>query len=215
MEKFWLNGFWGIAAFVVCPNKSPSRNDSHRNFSDHYGRNHHKIEMLKKVREFLGIAQPYFAGLLGVSLAQYRMAETDRRKIDFEAQRRLFDFDTFLFSREPGEPQLPSPLEMDATWRNRHLRTLKAQLNVLELEIEDYNEKYQKALNCLEFCQWLKQNPELLPGQRQQKALELIEYNAQKTLSAPKLIPYWEMRLKRNAIQAKLDLLRMQDPISG
>lgn len=104
------------------------------------------MNLLLLVRESLGLNQEALAGILGVPMATYRMAETNRRNLPPEALARL----TWMYNTVQTLPEtdLP-PYELQDIKTVLH-KTRKKKLK-LDKELEETNKKWKQSKNRLAF----------------------------------------------------------------
>ena len=104
------------------------------------------MNLLLLVRESLGLNQEALAGMLGVPMSTYRMAETNRRNLPPEALARL----TWMYNTIQLLPEtdLP-PYELQDIKTVLH-KTRKKKLK-LDKELEETNKKWKQSQNRLAF----------------------------------------------------------------
>jgi transcriptional regulator with XRE-family HTH domain len=104
------------------------------------------MNFFQTVRESLGFTQEVMAGLLGIQISAYRMAESSNRKLPSEALARL----TWMFNTVQSLPETDaSPYELQDIKTVLH-KTRKKKLK-LDKDLEELATKWKQSQNRLAF----------------------------------------------------------------
>lgn len=173
------------------------------------------MDLIKEVKNLLGISQPMLAQLLGVGLPLLKQAETGRRRLPPQARYRVAEMLEWLQARRGTAEQMPVPA-MDAAWKQRQIRTLEAKLKTLEVAIENENEALLEAQRQADLAAYIQEKPGGVDLEQERMARERLAHFALMRLSSPKRqAVYWELQLKREAIRAQLRVLHGESGLSG
>jgi len=163
------------------------------------------MDMLKSVRDALGISQKDLARILGISLSLLKQVETGRRKLPSDARCMLALMYDLVQNIDPQTKAEVPPIS--DTWKDRKLKLVRARLGTVELELEKWETKQKQAKSLIKMVNALRtENTQTIsPGQA--KCLDALEYETGFWLEATNQTPYWDLILRKEGLLAVLKRL--------
>lgn len=160
------------------------------------------MDLIRTVREALGISQQELARILGVSLSLLKQVETARRKLPSDARIMLALMYDLVQNIDPQAKAEVPPVS--DTWKERKLKLVRARLGKVELELEKWETKLKQAECRIEMVKALRAGTQRSTSIRQNKWLDVLEYDSNLWLESDNQKPYWDLVLKLEGLQSIL-----------
>lgn len=160
------------------------------------------MDMLKSIRDALGISQKDLARILGISLSLLKQVETGRRGLPSDARSMLaFMYDLVQNIDPQAKADVPP---VSDSWKDRKLKLVRARLGTVELELEKWETKQKQAESRIKMVKVLRTGATRTTNISQTKWLDVLEYDSNLWLESDKQKPYWDLVLRMEGLQAIL-----------
>lgn len=163
------------------------------------------MDLIKTVREALGISQQELARILGVSLSLIKHVETGRRRLPSDARSVLAFMYDLIQNIDPQTKEEAPPVS--DIWKDRKLKLVRARLATVELEIEKWETKQKQAESRMIVAKALRTDTSRKISGSQENWLDSLKYDANLSLDPDKQKPYWDLILRMEGLKAVLSRL--------
>lgn len=163
------------------------------------------MDLIKTVREALGISQQELARILGVSLSLIKHVETGRRRLPSDARSVLAFMYDLIQNIDPQAKEEAPPVS--DIWKDRKLKLVRARLATVELEIEKWETKQKQAESRIKVLEAMRADPLEKISVSQGNFMALLEYDTGLSQDPEKQKPYWDLVLRMEGLKAVLKRL--------
>lgn len=163
------------------------------------------MDLLKNIRDALGISQKDLARILGISLSLLKQVETGRRKLPMDAWSVMSSISSFVENIDRQKKADVPPVS--DSWKDLNLLTVRTRLGNVELEMKKWETKQKQAESLIKMAKALRTGTTQAINTGQAKCLDALEYENGFWLEASNQTPYWDLVLRKEGLKAILSRL--------